>query len=204
MIVTTLGTGSPLPDPNRAGPATLVQAAGKHLLFDAGRGVLMRLAAAMVAPGMLDALLLTHLHSDHTTDVNDVITTRWVQSFAPMPLTVVGPEGTTRWIDRTMAVLQDDIGYRLAHHEDLTWQPENLVTDVRDGVALDGLEWNGNKDARRAAWEASGSSTPPLGAATRWWATASHSPQKGTASAAGCCRVRGGATTTTCWLLSTT
>ena len=137
MIVTTLGTGSPLPDPNRAGPATLVQAAGKHLLFDAGRGVLMRLAAAMVAPGMLDALLLTHLHSDHTTDVNDVITTRWVQSFAPMPLTVVGPEGTTRWIDRTMAVLQDDIGYRLAHHEDLTWQPENLVTDVRDGVALD-------------------------------------------------------------------
>ena len=77
MIVTTLGTGSPLPDPNRAGPATLVQAAGKHLLFDAGRGVLMRLAAAMVAPGMLDALLLTHLHSDHTTDVNDVITTRW-------------------------------------------------------------------------------------------------------------------------------
>ncbi|MEY3361498.1 MAG: hypothetical protein RL531_1217 [Actinomycetota bacterium] len=137
MIVTTLGTGSPLPDPNRAGPATLVQAGGKHLLFDAGRGVLMRLAGAMVAPGMLDALLLTHLHSDHTTDVNDVITTRWIQSFAPLPLTIVGPEGTAPWIDRTMAVLTDDVGYRLAHHEDLTWQPENLVTEARDGVVLE-------------------------------------------------------------------
>ena len=114
-----------------------MQAGGKTLLFDAGRGVLMRLAGAMVAPGMLDALLLTHLHSDHTTDVNDVITTRWIQSFAPLPLTIVGPEGTSGWIDRTMAMLTDDIGYRLAHHEDLTWQPENLVTEARDGVAFE-------------------------------------------------------------------
>ena len=50
MIVTLLGTGSPLPDAQRAGPATLVQAGGLNLLVDCGRGVSMRLAAAGI-PG---------------------------------------------------------------------------------------------------------------------------------------------------------
>ena len=50
MRLTMLGTGSPLPDPNRAGPSTLVQAGDATLLVDAGRGVLMRLAGAGVLP----------------------------------------------------------------------------------------------------------------------------------------------------------
>src|SRR5664279_4855676 len=65
MKVITLGTGSPLPDPNRAGPATLVRAGGRDLLFDCGRGVLMRAAAAGTGPIGFDTVLLTHLHSDH-------------------------------------------------------------------------------------------------------------------------------------------
>ena len=77
MHVTLLGTGSPIPDPHRAGPATLVTAGGQHLLFDCGRGVVMRLAGAASGPAALHALFLTHLHSDHTTDLNDVVTTRW-------------------------------------------------------------------------------------------------------------------------------
>ncbi len=56
MDVVTLGTGSPIPDANRAGAATLVRAAGKALLVDAGRGVVMRLAAAGVFPPMLDQI----------------------------------------------------------------------------------------------------------------------------------------------------
>jgi len=63
--VVLLGTGSPIPDPNRAGPATLVRSAGVNLLVDCGRGVLMRAAAAGATAAGLDALLLTHLHSDH-------------------------------------------------------------------------------------------------------------------------------------------
>ena len=86
LRVVTLGTGSPLPDPNRAGPSTLVVAGTTRLLVDAGRGVLMRLTGAGVLPPMLDAVLLTHLHSDHITDLNDVITTHWVMSTAPKPL----------------------------------------------------------------------------------------------------------------------
>src|SRR5262245_5175724 len=76
--ITLLGTGSPIPDANRAGPATLVQSAGATILVDCGRGVLMRLVAAGVLPPMLNAVFVTHLHSDHLTDLNDVITTHWV------------------------------------------------------------------------------------------------------------------------------
>jgi ribonuclease Z len=137
MRVTTLGTGNPMPDPARAGAATLVEAGAHHLLVDCGRGVLMRLAAAGSGTHQLAALLLTHLHSDHLTDLNDVITTRWVMSFDGPPLPIVGPPGTQRVVDRTLAMLEDDIGYRIAHHEDLTEPPQVEVTEVLDGVALE-------------------------------------------------------------------
>jgi ribonuclease Z len=137
MKVTLLGTGSPLPDAQRAGPATLVEAGGRRLLFDAGRGVLMRLAAVGVLPGMLDLVLLTHLHSDHTVDFNDLVTTRWVMSPVPSPLPVTGPPGTDAYARRVIAMLVDDIGWRRAHHDDLDWEPECAVTEVADGVALE-------------------------------------------------------------------
>lgn len=129
-VVTLLGTGSPLPDPLRAGPATLVQAGATSFLVDCGRGVLMRLAAAGMFPVGLSAVLLTHLHSDHQTDLNDVITTRWAMSPVPAPLRIIGPVGTQRLVDRTLSMLEDDIGYRIAHHADLTAPPECIVTEV--------------------------------------------------------------------------
>jgi ribonuclease Z len=136
MRVTLLGTGSPIPDANRAGPATLVQAGSVHLLFDCGRGVLMRLAAAGLFPGMLHRVVLTHLHSDHTTDFNDLVTTRWAMSPFENPLPVVGPPGTQAYVERVLAMLADDIGYRLAHHADLNWAPGVEVTEVHDGPAF--------------------------------------------------------------------
>jgi ribonuclease Z len=92
MKITLLGTGSPIPDPNRAGPCTLVQAGDRNVLVDCGRGALMRLMAAGVLPAMVDTLLITHLHSDHITDVNDLITTRWVMQLVHTPLNVYGCE----------------------------------------------------------------------------------------------------------------
>ena len=124
-----LGSGSPLPDPDRAGPATLVRTSAGDLLFDCGRGVLMRAAVAASGAGAFQALLVTHLHSDHTTDLNDVITSRWITSFQPNPLRVVGPVGTAALVAATEAMLDLDIGYRLAHHADLTWRPDADVTE---------------------------------------------------------------------------
>lgn len=133
MRVVTLGTGSPLPDPNRAGPSTLVSVDDQHLLIDCGRGVLMRLAAAGVGAAQLSAVLITHLHSDHLTDLNDVITTRWISTFESTPLTVVGPPGTQAVVDSIESMLRADTGYRLAHHDDLTEAPITEVIELTEG-----------------------------------------------------------------------
>ncbi|MGB7180487.1 MAG: ribonuclease Z [Burkholderiaceae bacterium] len=139
LTITLLGTGSPLPDPHRAGPATLVSNANEHYLVDAGRGVLMRLAGAGLSAGKLSAVLLTHLHSDHFTDLNDVITTRWVSTTRRTPLTIVGPIGTQHVVDHILASLGPDIQYRMAHHQDLTEPPIVHVMEVSSGpVSLSG------------------------------------------------------------------
>jgi ribonuclease Z len=87
---------------------------------------------------MLHRVFLTHLHSDHITDLNDLITTRWAMSPVPNPLPLTGPPGTDRVVERTIAMLEDDVGYRIAHHDDLDEPPRCDVTEVLDGVALDG------------------------------------------------------------------
>jgi len=133
--ITLLGTGGPRPDPDRAGPSTLISAGGEHLLVDAGRAVLMRLAAVGIGPGQLSAVLLTHLHSDHITDLNDVITTRWIMNFDPdpAPMRIVGPVGTRDVVGHLLASLEPDITYRLAHHDDLTTPPTVEVIEVTSG-----------------------------------------------------------------------
>ncbi len=82
-------------------------------------------------------MFLTHLHSDHITDLSDIVTTRWITSFAPNPLVVFGPRGTSALMQATEAMLEPDIGYRLAHHEDLTWRPVSTVTEVDSGVVFE-------------------------------------------------------------------
>jgi len=137
MELITLGTGSPIPDPNRAGPANLVKTGGKDFLFDCGRGVLMRSAAAWTGPLQFTRVFLTHLHSDHVTDFNDIVTMRWAMSPVEFPLEVVGPVGTKGFVDRTLAMLQDDIQYRLDHHDSLNWQPPVNVIEVTEGLVFD-------------------------------------------------------------------
>jgi ribonuclease Z len=136
MKVTLLGTGSPLPDPRRAGPATLVQTSGTTVLVDCGRAVLLRLTAAGVLPMTLDALLITHLHSDHVTDLNDIITTHWIMSPESRALRIYGPPRVREVVDATLAALAPDISYRLAHHDDLTWTPNVEVVEVSPGDAF--------------------------------------------------------------------
>src|SRR5690606_23098363 len=53
------------------------------------------------------------------------------------PLPVIGPPGASRVIERTLTMLDDDIGYRLAHHADLTEPPRCEVEEIGDGVAYD-------------------------------------------------------------------
>jgi len=142
MRITLLGTGSPIPDPRRAGAATLVTADGLTVLVDCGRGVLMRLAAAGVLPPMLHAVLLTHLHSDHITDLGDVITTHWIMSPGPRTLTIYGPPGTAEVVAGTLASLAPDVRYRIDHHDDLTEGPSVATVEVSPGdvLAIEGAQ----------------------------------------------------------------
>ena len=135
--VVLLGTGNPLPDRDRAGAATLVRAGTRTLLVDAGRGVCMRLVAAGVLPFMLDAVLLTHLHSDHICDLNDVVTTQWIMSPVPKPLRIFGPPGTQAVVDGMLAMLAPDVSYRVAHHDDLNWEPQLVVVEQAPGVVFE-------------------------------------------------------------------
>lgn len=121
--VTLLGTGSPIPDANRAGPSTLVQAAGQLILVDCGRGCVMRMVAAGVLPPFLSAVLLTHLHSDHISDLNDIVTSRWIMSPQPTVTRVYGPMGTRRVLEGLRTMLELDQQYRLDHHADLRSGP---------------------------------------------------------------------------------
>ena len=70
--VTLLGTGVPIPRPDRFGPSTLIEAGDQKLLIDAGRGATIRLYQLGVPIGRIDALLLTHYHSDHTVGIPDL------------------------------------------------------------------------------------------------------------------------------------
>lgn len=137
--ITLLGTGSPIPDANRAGPSTLVRAGGQVFLVDCGRGSLQRAAAVGVGAAGLSALLLTHLHSDHIAELGDLLITSWITNFAPdpPPLQVIGPPGTAETVDATLKAFGHDIGYRIAHHDDLNAPPAIEVHEYTDGQVWD-------------------------------------------------------------------
>ena len=94
--VTLLGTGSPAPRADRFGPSTLVEAGDQKLLFDAGRGVPIRLRQINVPLGKINILFITHYHSDHTSGIPDVWLTGWLPPVfgrRNTPFHVIGPVG---------------------------------------------------------------------------------------------------------------
>jgi ribonuclease Z len=94
MRVTLLGTGTPFPNAERFGSAILVEVAGTKLLFDCGRGVVIRLTEAGVSPKEIDGLFLTHLHSDHIVGIPDLWLSGWFLGRSK-PLPIWGPQGTS-------------------------------------------------------------------------------------------------------------
>jgi len=115
--VTITGTGVPHAAPGRAGAGVLVRSGDTTLQFDAGRATTLRLAEAGVATGALDALFVTHHHSDHLTGLTDVVFTRWVENQGRhVPLPVVAPHGPcVRFLERMMDPWADDIDVRMTH-----------------------------------------------------------------------------------------
>ncbi len=103
-----LGSGTPIPEPERFGPAYAVTYGTRVFLFDAGAGVMRRVAAAGLPIDGFTAVFLTHLHSDHTIGLPDVIHTTWVMGRA-VPLSVIGPPGTDAMVGHLQAAWVEDI-----------------------------------------------------------------------------------------------
>ncbi len=105
--VVLLGTGTPLPDPERSGPCTAVVVNGIPYLIDVGTGTVRRAAAARskgvkaLEPTNLKIAFITHLHSDHTLGFADVMLTPWIMGRRE-PLEVYGPTGTAAMADHLL------------------------------------------------------------------------------------------------------
>src|ERR1700686_5311096 len=109
-----LGTGTPVPNADRQGPSLAIVANGKAYLVDAGSGVVRQANSAFqrgipgLQPHELDIAFLTHLHSDHTLGLPDLILTPWVLD-RTKPLRLYGPEGTKEMAAHILEAYKEDI-----------------------------------------------------------------------------------------------
>jgi ribonuclease Z len=141
--VTLLGTGVPTPRPDRFGPSTLVEAGDQKFLIDAGRGAAIRLYQIGVSIGRIDALLLTHYHSDHTSGIPDVWLTGWLQSHygtRTRPFRVIGPVGAKDLMSNLERAYAADIKIRIA---DEKLPPEGVAVEVEE-FSSDGAVYGKN------------------------------------------------------------
>jgi ribonuclease BN (tRNA processing enzyme)/pimeloyl-ACP methyl ester carboxylesterase len=116
--VILLGTGTPVPDPDRSGPATAIVVDDHAYLVDFGPGVVRRAELAAltrtipaVEPGNLKVAFVTHLHSDHTAGYSDLILTGWT-SGRTVPLEVYGPPGMRSMTEHILEAYRVDIETR--------------------------------------------------------------------------------------------
>lgn len=141
--VTLLGTGAPIPRPDRAGPSTLVEAGDQKLLFDAGRNAPVRLQQAHVASGKIDVLFLTHFHSDHTSGIPDIWLTGWLPGpfgRRATPFHVIGPVGAKDLMANLEKAYAIDIKIRMEDEK----LPQQGITSLVDEFQKDGVVYEKN------------------------------------------------------------
>jgi len=133
MFVTLLGTGCPVVNLERYGPAQLVGLGATRLLVDCGSGVTQRLLGAGCPGRAIDALFLTHLHSDHIVDLFQLVISSWHQG-RDRPQRVFGPPGTRAYVEGLMNLWRPELQQRIAHERrPSTVALEIEVTEIAGG-----------------------------------------------------------------------
>jgi len=110
------GSGSPLPDPTRAGPCVGVLAGRRAYIFDIGSGGLRNLGAMGFPMARLETVYLTHLHSDHIDGLGELLLNSWMGGGRSEPTPIAGPIGTAEVVEGFNTVYRIDSTYRVAHH----------------------------------------------------------------------------------------
>lgn len=112
-----LGTGTPIPERNSLGPASAIIANNRSYLIDAGVGIVRQAQAAYergidsLQPTKLHTVFLTHLHSDHTMGLPDLIFTPWIIG-NDKGLDIYGPPGTKKMVTYLLLAWEDDVSIR--------------------------------------------------------------------------------------------
>ena len=112
-IVTLLGTGTPIPDPHRHGPSQVIELGEDTVLIDCGAGALHRFLESGLDVNRISHILLTHLHSDHVSALNDFLWAGWVgRWWKDRPPLLCGPPGTKEFAERLFHAFEEDIRLR--------------------------------------------------------------------------------------------
>jgi ribonuclease Z len=136
-VVVLLGTGLPRPNPQASGPATAIVVGRRVFLVDAGPGIERQLAAAGLPIDGAEATFITHLHSDHTVGLPDLILTSWVMG-RTSPLALYGPPGLRAMTDHLIAAYAEDVQVRTDGLEHETPNGYRVVVhEVAPGVVYD-------------------------------------------------------------------
>jgi len=118
LHVVLAGTGSPMPDPRRAGASTVVIAGKYQFIVDSGPGSTLNLERMKIPLEETDAVLLTHMHSDHIAGLGELLLKAWTGGARTGPLRVLGPVGVETVVEGFDQAFTLDTGYRHAHHGD--------------------------------------------------------------------------------------
>lgn len=114
MYLTLLGTGCPKVDHKRFGPSNLITSKKSKILIDCGSGVTQRLEQAKVSSANIDALVLTHLHSDHVIDFYQLIISSW-HSDRIKSWKIYGPKGTKKFLTKIMSAWKEERSLRIKY-----------------------------------------------------------------------------------------
>jgi ribonuclease Z len=123
LHLTLCGAGSPLPDPQRSGPCVGVVAGDDLFVVDAGSGAARNLNRMGLPAGRIEAVFLTHFHSDHIDGLGELALQRWVGRNGSERLPLLGPPGVERVASGFNVAYRLDTGYRTSHHGEKTMPP---------------------------------------------------------------------------------
>jgi ribonuclease Z len=130
LHVILCGTGSPLPDPGRAGPCVAVIAGKRLFLVDTGLGSQEKLQLWRVPRANLAGVFLTHFHSDHIGELGEIVMQSWVAGRND-PLPVYGPPGVGQVVRGFQRAYALDTSYRIAHHGEEALPPAGAKSRPR-------------------------------------------------------------------------